>query len=179
MSIAAKKKVYRYTPPTGKKLARMIYDRCKRNVERYARSHAGASIQFEPLVDAVATRGTMDMYLSGRTKQDEENYKKAYRTRHMGAYHAPSANAPLAIRRSQQEMLASAEANLARNLKREGVLPLDDDSFGWELDAEMFVVPPAPFDIKLNVYGDVPREILRCVESTYNEIIDEFHLEDE
>ncbi len=175
MAAGVKHKVFRWNEPKGLRLAKLVYDRCKKNVERYARTHKNERAG----ISAMESRGLALVYftMDGRTARDEENYRKAYANRYRGG----------------------GFDDVERKVKTDGVLVLpaehygagdgtgtkvyNREAFGWEVYVRIRLKTQDDEPVfGVEVYderGSPPGEMRRCLESTYNDLVEEHGMADE
>ncbi len=148
MSAAVKHKVFRYSEPKGIRLAKLVYERCKKNVDKYNASGKGRARVTE-LMKSHTDDGYRYFHITGRTPAQENAWKAAW-TKYYGE--------PEALRQLER----------SRNNTN---LMMHGKSYGW--NAAVHLTIEGPFDISVDDADNVPSEIMKCLVATYNELVED------
>ena len=133
----------------------MIYDRCKSNVERES-SRTGEDIVITPLLRHAANGKLMDYERAFIIKCVPRKSQEKLRLHH----------ATMERTTDEASWSTAARKSLKEGYDRGG------EYFGWMLLVGMNLEPE--FYLFSEAINGVPKAITRCVEATYNELIEQF-----
>ena len=158
-----------FTSSTGKTLARIVHKRCKHKAAEYVKKHSDVKAHVTNIKWQGLDGSWMSFDIDGRTLADERAYLDATAQSYRHSF------------RSGADLEERVEQHLAREKKRmakSGSLSVyaQPRRYGWRAAVRIDIRDHGEnvFEVEVQKDGDVPKEILRCLESSYNEIRDKF-----
>lgn len=150
-------KVFRTPEPKPKKLAQIVYERCSFNAKRWEAQEPGRLLIIEPL-DVFSDSASFAII--GVPAAEWQKYQVDVRD-DMGEGFLATLRWKLKQNRITYRSV-TGQALIYSMGRHYG--------FGMHVSIDWEHI----FDVKLTTRGNVPRELVRCVESTYNELVEQF-----